>query len=164
MQHILSALIAIIIATASSLAAPNEPKGYTGNLEAIVGFPELGLNTTQGYRFNKYWSVGANTGLNVSWAGYIVPLCAVGQFNLPLDNHTSLLLNTKAGFAYPLNHEYPLGSNFALGIGCRSHRVALQLALNFVFCRFQGNAYIDDEVYNGYATPQIRIAYIFGTP
>ncbi len=157
--------LAVGISGAAAQTVNDTNKGYTGNAEMVVGLLELGLNTTQGYRFNKHWSVGVNTGLNTSWAGSVVPVCAVGQFDLPIGKCNSFFVNSKAGMVVALDKEpyrkSPIGSNFALGTGFRLNRVSLQLAFNGVCLKHNSTAN-PDEIYDGYATVQFRIGYIFG--
>ncbi len=151
-------------------------KGYTGNAEFILGLMELGINTTQGYRFNHHWSVGANTGVNISWAGPVVPLCAVGQFDINVGKNTSLLVNAKAGGVFALTSDQDLknraGGNFALGAGVRYKRMSFQLAYNLAtISYYSGNDYLVSEgdelvfkndLIKGYATIQLRIGFNFG--
>ena len=151
-------------------------KGYTGNAEFILGCLEIGLNTTQGYRFNNHWSIGANTGVNISWTGPVVPLCAVGQFDINVGENTSLLVNAKAGGVFALTSDGDLknraGGNFALGAGVRYRRMSFQLAYNIATIPFYSNNHdvimvddipvLYDKLIKGYATIQLRIGFNFG--
>ena len=151
-------------------------KGYTGNAEFILGCLEIGLNTTQGYRFNNHWSIGANTGVNISWTGPVVPLCAVGQFDINVGENTSLLVNAKAGGVFALTSDGDLknraGGNFAIGAGVRYRRMSFQLAYNLTTIPYySGNDYVvsegdelvfKNELLKGYATIQLRIGFNFG--
>lgn len=160
-------LISIVILSSSTSFAQTtqeERKGYTGNGEFILGVMEIGLNTTQGYRFNNKWSIGANTGVNISWCGPVMPLCAVGQFDINVKENLSVLINAKAGGVFALTNDDDLetraGGNFAIGAGVRYKRMSYQLALNTAFLKHFNKD--RNETLNGYSTFQLRIGYNFG--
>ncbi len=169
MKHLCSAIAAILLSL-TSLCAQTTPtdKGYTGNIETIIGLPELAFNTTHGYRFNKYWSVGLNTGINLSWYGPVAPICAVGQLDLPNSPNSSFFINAKAGLVRSLVHDSdiitPTGQNYAIGTGIRFYRITAQLALNVVIMERYTDpcASFERETQDGYATLQLRIGYTFG--
>ncbi|MDE6339617.1 MAG: hypothetical protein K2K97_07520 [Muribaculaceae bacterium] len=149
---------------ASYAETKEERKGYTGNTECILGFLEIGLNTTQGYRFNNKWSIGANTGVNISWCGPVMPLCAVGQFDIVTGKSSSIVFNAKAGGIFALTNAFDVknraGGNFAFGVGFRYKRVMYQLAYNLVLMNYYQHD--TQELIDGYGTLQLRIAYTFG--
>lgn len=157
----------MMLSSLVSYAQKNEEqrKGYMGNAEFILGALEVGLNTTQGYRLNNKWSFGANTGVNISWFGPVLPLCAVAQFDIAAGKNTSVLINAKAGGAFALTNDSDLkkraGGNFALGTGFSYKRMTYQLAYNLVLLKF--SHYDVDELTEGevYATIQFRVGFSF---
>lgn len=160
-------LTIMILSSLVSYAQKNEVqrKGYMGNAEFILGALEVGLNTTQGYRLNNKWSIGANTGVNISWFGPVLPLCAVAQFDIAAGKNTSVLINAKAGGAFTLlndsNMKKRAGGNFALGIGLGYKRMTYQLATNLVLMKF--SHYFMGKLTEGerYATIQFRVGFSF---
>lgn len=165
-QRIMFLLLGIICAlgtmTAHAQSSYELKRGYTGSVEGIAGFLDFGVSTTHGYRVNKYFSFGGNTGVQLAWSGVIVPICAVAQFDLPVHKHTSFFLNAKSGLLYSVPCEWIVdeeyggrfGHNFNLGVGFRYRCITLQYAVNLVV--------LDYEKRYAYMNPQLRLGFTFG--
>lgn len=139
-------------------------RGYTGSVELIVGIPDIGINTTHGYRLNQYWSFGLNTGVNMGGGGPYMPLRPTVQLSAPLGRHGSLFLNCKYGLAISLEEDRDelnrVGWSFCFGPGIRYRRMTFQLAVDGEGLDYVSSAY--PEVERGFGSVQFRLGYTFG--